>query len=373
MTKRLKLNVLNIASGYQNLNDVFSGQETRIYNGFSRLVIPKSIPLRKLDCKYYQQDYVKSTTQNFAKLVLSEPLRNTTVARNFSHIPLTGKWLTTAHTFPPVTVTPWFSFPFQTSYNFYYDVKNPRCPPPAPKTKGGESPCGNQKKGPVCPPTTSKVDPCSRKSKPKSNPCQRRKCTFTVPMKLCRFFSTKACPPRKGGGKGSVCGGRKGGAGGDDKPRACRSRKEKAGGGGKPRACGSRQGGGGKPRACGSRKGGGDKPRACGSRKGGGGKPRACGSRKGGGNKPRACAKRGSGGGKPRACAKRGGGGKNPCGGRKGGAGRGKNPVCGGRKGGGSSSNPCAGRGGGGKGGHAVLPERKCGGGDKSKKPKCRN
>lgn len=93
MSKRFKFNVL--LSGYQNFNDVFAAQGSRIYNGFSRLVIPKPLPMPRPDCKYYQQDYVKRTTRDLVRLVLSEPLKNATLTHKISHGPLTANWLTT--------------------------------------------------------------------------------------------------------------------------------------------------------------------------------------------------------------------------------------------------------------------------------------
>ncbi|XP_022815450.1 salivary glue protein Sgs-4-like [Spodoptera litura] len=301
MAKRLKLDVLNVLSGYQNFHNLLAGQESRIYNGFSRLVVPRPIPTRRPDCKYYQQDYVKRPTQDFAKLVLSEPLKYKTMTRKLSNTPLTGKWLTTVHSYP--SVPPGCGIPSGNSYSFYYDVKNPKCPPPAPKVP--EDPCCKpKKKAPVCP-EEPKCDPCGKKVKPR-DPCEpnprKGKCNFTVPMKLCRFYSTKGCPKRGDGGGKKKCGGGGGGGGakkgkcggdGGEKPKPCAS-KNKSGGGG---VCGAKKSGGdGKPKACGSRKksGGGG---VCGAKKGGGMKTKSCGSRK---SSTRSC---GAKSGKENTCA----------------------------------------------------------------------
>ncbi|XP_050550874.1 uncharacterized protein LOC118266502 isoform X3 [Spodoptera frugiperda] len=278
MSKRFKFNVL--LSGYQNFNDVFAAQGSRIYNGFSRLVIPKPLPMPRPDCKYYQQDYVKRTTRDLVRLVLSEPLKNATLTHKISHGPLTANWLTTLRAY--LIVSQGFCLSWRSSFDFYYEVKKPTCPPPPPKI--GKD-CEPKEKPPICPEPKCGDDPCGKKWKPnpcESNPCSR-KCTFTLPMKLCRFYC-KGCPSRSGGGGGKP---KCGGGGGSPKKPTCGSKKSSGGG-----TCGRKKSSGGG--TCGRKK----KPAGgtCGGRKGGGG---SCGSR---GSVKRSC---GKGGGKKSIYARR--------------------------------------------------------------------
>lgn len=117
------------------------------------------------------------------------------------------------------TASQGFGCPWRTGYSYYYEVENPRCPPASPKI-GAK--CGKKEKKAVCPKCGCSVPicDCGRKHKPnpcESNPCNR-KCAFTVPVKLCRYY-TKGCGSR-GDGKKS----------GEDKPKPCASKK--GGGGG---------------------------------------------------------------------------------------------------------------------------------------------
>ncbi|PZC80316.1 hypothetical protein B5X24_HaOG214925 [Helicoverpa armigera] len=131
MSTRIKLNVKNITTSFQNFSDVL-GHESKIHNGFSCLVVPRSIPLRRPDCKYYKQDYVRRNNLDYARLALTPAPGSRSLKRIASDIPLPGKWLDTVHMIPG---TPGRTRPWQSSYSFYYDKKNPQCPPPSPKVE----------------------------------------------------------------------------------------------------------------------------------------------------------------------------------------------------------------------------------------------
>nr|XP_049700982.1 axoneme-associated protein mst101(2) isoform X2 [Helicoverpa armigera] len=265
MSTRIKLNVKNITTSFQNFSDVL-GHESKIHNGFSCLVVPRSIPLRRPDCKYYKQDYVRRNNLDYARLALTPAPGSRSLKRIASDIPLPGKWLDTVHMIPG---TPGRTRPWQSSYSFYYDKKNPQCPPPSPKVEVEEKepddpnvvdctcpdPCpdtsgcsdaprpqvliiladtssislfwkttlssfydtqslytlltpklnedakGFNKKAITCSYTLNVKTACEEVFKPKTSLFHRKKCNFVTPLNFYRHFSSK-CSPKKGKGSG---------------------------------------------------------------------------------------------------------------------------------------------------------------------------
>uniref|UniRef100_A0A2A4J0Q9 Uncharacterized protein n=1 Tax=Heliothis virescens TaxID=7102 RepID=A0A2A4J0Q9_HELVI len=192
MSTRLKY-LKNVTSSFQNFSDIL-GHESKIHNGFSCLVVPRSIPLRRPDCKYYKQDYVRRNNVDYAKLVLTPAPGNRTLNRIASDLPLPGKWLNTVHTIP--ARTPVKTLRSTCSALFEKD-EYPLLTP-----KLNKDAKGFDEKAISFPETLQQQMKigiaCEELLKPKTSLFRRKKCTFVVPLNFYRHFSS-VCKKGSGG------------------------------------------------------------------------------------------------------------------------------------------------------------------------------